>query len=595
MPGNTKQLKKDVDQKPAPQYFDPVLDEYGYLYGSNGAARHVIYGADGQPVTTSGNKLAVRATEIETMLATIEGYIDGLESAIGTPAADPAANTILARLKTLETLMGEVQATPTANTLLARLKNLETKVDAIIADGVKLSGSNFTELASDVNIITTKWKQAQEYDIYGIKWDKGATPTLTRTDDAVGLTANAGVGYGSVVNDFDKLPIFGEIEQVEDSLGNVFMKVPKFYCRDTDGTSHKQMQVSKRRYSGFYLPYLFWDFTNKKELPYALIGKHKASLGTGNKLESKPNKYPLISKNIVEFRTYAKNNNVDGLSGYQQNDIHWINLLRKLAFIEFATLNIQSVMQGYTTGQYAATHLATVTEENTNRIIIANAHADLYRVGQAISIGTSRGGNQIFYGRTITSIDVYDANNKAITFDGEPVTITTGNMLYNTGYKTGFSSQLLASSGSIITNDGKHPCVYRGIESPFGDIYEFIDGVNITDYQAWVCKNAADYASNVFASPYERLGYINSSVNGYVKEMGFDQNYPFAEFPTVSTGGGTTTYYSDNYYQNTGQRIALFGGNWLRGAGAGLSGWSLSGASSLAGVDVGGRLLKKPL
>lgn len=140
MPGNTKQLKKDVDQKPAPQYFDPVLDEYGYLYGSNGAARHIIYGADGQPVTTSGNKLAVRATEIETMLTTIEGYIDGLEPAIGTPAADPAANTILARLKTLATLIGEVQAAPTANTLLARLKNLETKVDAIIADGLKLSG-----------------------------------------------------------------------------------------------------------------------------------------------------------------------------------------------------------------------------------------------------------------------------------------------------------------------------------------------------------------------------------------------------------------------------------------------------------------------
>ena len=49
------------------------------------------------------------------------------------------------------------------------------------------------------------------------------------------------------MNDFDKLPIFGEIEQVEDSLGNVFMKVPKFYCRDTDGTSHKQMHKNGKR------------------------------------------------------------------------------------------------------------------------------------------------------------------------------------------------------------------------------------------------------------------------------------------------------------------------------------------------------------
>jgi hypothetical protein len=47
----------------------------------------------------------------------------------------------------LNALIGEVQAAPTANTLLARLKNLETKVDAIIADGIKLSGS-ITSIAS---------------------------------------------------------------------------------------------------------------------------------------------------------------------------------------------------------------------------------------------------------------------------------------------------------------------------------------------------------------------------------------------------------------------------------------------------------------
>ena len=586
MPYNTKALKTDVSGvKPAPQHFDPGIDDYDVALGRNGASRVELYGPDGNPLSTTEGKLAVRATEIETFLEAI------LDKIIATPSTEAKQEAIRLLLDSLD--KKDYSTLAKQNEILTKLAALEAKLNNAL--DVQLSGSNIEDVVKNVNIITTKRKQAAEYDIYGAKWDKSSSPTLTRTDDAVGLTANAGVGYQSVTNDFDKLPIFGEIEQTEDSLGNVFMKVPKFYCRDTDGLGHKQIQISKRRYSGFYLPYLFWDFTNNKELPYALIGKHKASLGTGNKLESKPNQYPLIDKTIVDFRTYAKNNNGDGLSGYQQNDIHWINLLRKLAFIEFATLNIQSVMQGYTTGQYAATHLATVTEENTNRIIIANAHADLYRVGQAISIGTSQGGNQIFYGRTITSIDVYDVSNKAISFDGAPVNITTGNYLYNTGWKTGFSNNILASSGSLIANDGKYPCVYRGIESPFGDIYEFIDGINITDCQAWVCKNAADYASNVFASPYERLGYINSSFNGYVKEMGFDQNYPFAEFPTVSTGGGETTYYSDNYYQNTGQRIALFGGGWYFGSSAGLSNWYLLSSSSLTNVALGGRLLKKPL
>ncbi len=68
---------------------------------------------------------------------------------------DPATQTTLAAIlakiidapateekqTALNALIGEVQDAPTANTLLARLKNLETKVDAIIADGIKLSGS----------------------------------------------------------------------------------------------------------------------------------------------------------------------------------------------------------------------------------------------------------------------------------------------------------------------------------------------------------------------------------------------------------------------------------------------------------------------
>jgi hypothetical protein len=137
--------------------------------------------------------------------------------------------------------------------------------------------------------------------------------------------------------------------------------------------------------------------------------------------------------------------------------------------------------------------------------------------------------------------------------------------------------------------------MYRGIESPYGDIYQFVDGVNFNDLQAWVCKNAEQYTSNVFAAPYEQLGYANSSDNGYAVEMGYDTDHPYAEFPIISTGGGSTTYYSDYYYQNTGQRIARVGGYWGAGASAGLSLWYLGSTSSDTYVAIGGRLLRKPL
>ena len=245
--------------------------------------------------------------------------------------------------------------------------------------------------------------------------------------------------------------------------------------------------------------------------------------------------------------------------GYQQLDVHVVDVLRTLFFIEFGTLNSQAIMQGFTAGQYTATHLATATETGANRIVVANAHAELYRVGQAISIGTSQGGNQKFYGRTITGITVVDGSNKAIEFDGDPVDIATGNLLYNTGWKSGFSSNIVASSGTIVANDGKYPGSYRGIETPGGGVWQFVDGVNITDNQAWVAKNAADYASNVFASPYEKLSYVNHNANGCGPvEMGFDSNLPFAEFATNVTGGSTAKHYCDYYYQAAGSRIALF-------------------------------------
>ena len=427
--------------------------------------------------------------------------------------------------------------------------------------------------------------------IYGVQWGKGSDPTLTRIRDSAGMTAAVGIGSAFAANDFDNAQIYREIGEVRDTLGNVFIRIPKFYIRKTDGVGYKTWEVSKFQYPGFYLPWCFWDFANSKELPYIDVGKYKASKSGDNKLRSIANVFPLRKDTIVNFRTYAQNNGV----GYQQLDIHVVDVLRTLMFIEFATLNIQTVMQGYTAGQYNATHTATVAENAVNRVIVANAIADLYQVGQPISIGTSLGGDQIATDRIITSISVYDASNKAINFDGVAVNIAVGNIVYNSVWKNGFSSGIAASSGSLVSNsNGLYPYKYRGIESPFGDMWQFVDGVNINERQAWVAKNAADYASNVFASPYEQLSYVNAAANGYVKAIGYDPDRPYIELATDVTGG-STTYYSDYYYQDVGQRIALFGGSWGGGAYAGISCWYLSDASSIATLNLGGRLLRKAL
>jgi hypothetical protein len=291
------------------------------------------------------------------------------------------------------------------------------------------------------------------------------------------------------------------------------------------------------------------------------------------------------------MRTLAQANG----AGYQQLDIHAVDFLQTLFTIEQAVLDSQSKVFGYANGNYTTTHLATATESDANRVILVNAHANLYEVGQSISIGTTQGGNQIFYGRTITEITVVDASNKALVFDGAPVTITTGNLVYNTGYKTGFSENIASSVGSIKSNSsGKHPFTWHGIESLYGDVWQFVDGVNINENQSWVCKNAANYASNAFAYPYEKLSYINATSNNYVIARGFDRAHPYAQLPTA-VGAVGDSQYKDYYYQSTGQRIALVGGYWYDGSRAGRFCWRLSYSSSDSNVAVGGRLLKKAL
>ena len=144
---NTKAIKTDVDKKPIPQYYNPTLDQYEALLGENGATRHILYGPDGNPLSTDdSNKLAVRASEIETILNEIKSK----DFATQTTAAAILAKLIAApateaKQDALAALIGEVVADPTENTLLARLKSLEDKIDAI-TDGTspavtQLSGS----------------------------------------------------------------------------------------------------------------------------------------------------------------------------------------------------------------------------------------------------------------------------------------------------------------------------------------------------------------------------------------------------------------------------------------------------------------------
>ena len=176
---------------------------------------------------------------------------------------------------------------------------------------------------------------------------------------------------------------------------------------------------------------------------------------------------------------------------------------------------------------------------------------------------------------------------------------------YNSQAKLGYGN---CSTSAQINNGGcdslgmKSGClanakatgvIYRGVENPFGNIYQFIDGINITNGQPWISKNPSDYVSDKFASPYTKLSYSLPS-DGYIKEVGYDSNFQEIQLPKL-TGGSDSTYIPDYASSNSGSRVLLVGGGWGGDLYCGLwyAYWYCT--SSYANTNIGGRLLFTPV
>lgn len=435
--------------------------------------------------------------------------------------------------------------------------------------------------------------KAKQYTpkIYGISYSKVSSPTLTRTGASISLlTTNVGTGATKGINAFNGAEIYRDIHEITDEVGNVFVRIPKFYIKKTNSATIYTIEISKQKFPGAYLPWCFWNFTTNSENQYFDVGKYEASF-TGTLLESKPGIYPVTALGIVTSRTYAQNNG----SQYQLFDFHTIDILQSLFVVEFATLNSQLKFNGPTSLSYSASNTATVTESSVNRIIVTNAIAATFIVGQGINIGTSAGGTQVAVKRTITSIDVYDASNKAISFDGAAVNIAIGNVVYGIPWICGFSSSISDLTGaytnSAISND---PFVYRGIENIWGSGNKMVDGLNIqSNTQLWVTNDAANYASNLYAFPYVQLSYAGPGATlNTITERGYDPLYPYVQIPTVG-GGTTTTYYPDLYSYSAGNTHLMYGGGVGGGSGDGIFAMNQSTTSGTSAQIYNTRLCKK--
>ena len=157
------------------------------------------------------------------------------------------------------------------------------------------------------------------------------------------------------------------------------------------------------------------------------------------------------------------------------------------------------------------------------------------------------------------------------------------------GITTG-QSNALGNRSSNSTHNDKYMS-YRGIENMYADIWEFVDGVNINNYQFYVNGKYSTFQSDVFTGDYVAKGplAVAGASNSLIKRCAVSVDGVF--IPTV-VGGSTTTFYGDALWSATGARIAYYGGNANNGSSVGLSALAVSYASSHSDASVGAALCR---
>lgn len=159
---------------------------------------------------------------------------------------------------------------------------------------------------------------------------------------------------------------------------------------------------------------------------------------------------------------------------------------------------------------------------------------------------------------------------------------------------TGTCDNVTGLTGIPAGTDGKVDVVYRGIEGIWGNVREWVDGVNMNDGALYVCNDQSKYADNT-AEGYTALSEkAPTTGSGYIMKETYDTTNPHVMLPLVVTGGSETTGYCDYGYFSSVWRVFVSGGNWADGSIAGLFYALLYYDSSNSNAYLGSRLLYIP-
>lgn len=468
----------------------------------------------------------------------------------------------------------------TANNVLQSL-SAENASAASNIDELKSENFNSQEILSGVADIRAYFGITAD-DIVGIQVDyKNKTfkrlagaANLTKGSDFDKFTMFGGRKRCNVADDGSIVAWYGDADYKEDgSMGQVMVYQPKFYylvCPveydpiDTGIGYHLRKAnyyVSEKPRAGFRLHPAFYDASGN-EIDYFLTSAYEGSIYDASASAYLLNDEQVMNTGEDKFSSIAGARPASGSSQ---------NLTRPN--IEAMAQNRGTNWHGDLIKQVSAEQMLMIIEMGMMNLQTAIAQG-------VVSLPWTTGSDT-------TSSYAAATGSTASLGNG------TGRAEKTTTYEGGVAKE--------YTIDGKTSVCWRGKENFWGNIWKFVYGINIWGNgkmgggQPYICSDFS-FAESKNSGNYEPAGFTVTNANGYISAMGYSTACDWLFIASECLGNsslpvGDYTYITVNL---NGYRIALLGGGWNSGGGAGGFCWYLLNGVGDRYRSIGGRLVYIP-
>lgn len=508
---------------------------------------------------------------------------------LGIFAKDPQKGEILYSIATASTS----DYMPAYNGVIPSVINLSYYLEVANAENVTINSAGALALQADLEKLEARVTSIEQskVELLAARRKVGASSnTWERVGDAVGMICKAAVGNGTVQNDMMSHYPFSEMRpcnlaedatvnaylgdadfQWDGSNGDVMLEVPLTYTgrwfeTDADGVKWEYRGISSGPIGHLHLDHMFTDGQDRRISEKVYLPIFPGSLNSipsgvvdALKLESKAGAFPAHNRNRDTFRAICSNKG----DNWYLDDVWAMHFLDTCYIVMFANSHAQGTLgAGRTEFPNDGTKGLALQARTGNYITVVKDYGNRFAVGQGISIGNGLWSQSLAADRRVTKIEDSTEISDAVCvyFDGDPVAITTTSVLWSSLQPTGATIEMASPNGRVDgKTNGMSAVRFLWIEDWYGNMWQFRDGDNIQKWQHYYCNDRSAYADKVYSGSYFKVGYVASKTEGYVKEFGYDPEWPEIEICTVA-GGSSTTYFCDYYYTAEGGEVVFSGG-----------------------------------